>query len=88
MMRVTEVNNGPAIEKMLRSNGQYLITVHNGHIVKVQSVAKPDESPLPEAPDADAAAITAPVNAAVDAATADKAEPVARKGARRPVATV
>lgn len=37
-MTVTRVDNTRPVERMLSRNGQYLVTVHMGHIVKVQAV--------------------------------------------------
>lgn len=70
-MTVTRIDNTRPVERMLRRNGQYLVTVHNGHIVKVQSV---DEG-MVLVPGEPAAA------AATDGADADEEEeaPAARK---------
>jgi hypothetical protein len=31
------------IDKMIQTNGQYLLTIHNRRIVKIQRVGKPDD---------------------------------------------
>lgn len=39
-MRVVVTDNSRVLTRMLRENGQYLVTVHNGNLVKLQKVDK------------------------------------------------